>query len=301
MTTAFVFPGQGSQFVGMTRDLAERYPTVRQLWQQADEGAGYALSSICFEGPEDTLRQTLNAQPGILVAGLAALEAWRQEGNQDTPAFVAGHSLGEYTALVAAGSLDVAEAVRLVRARGEAMQAAGEQTPSGMAAIIGLDEAVVQQICDETGIQIANYNCPGQLVVSGTKDGVTDAMSLARDKGARPVVALAVSAAFHSRLMESAADTMAGILDQAEIRDAAVPLVANVSGQPLTAAPDIRQELKDQICAPVRWETSVRTMADAGVTRFIEFGPGKVLTGMIKRTIPAAELHNVSDLKSLGA
>ncbi len=300
MPNAFVFPGQGAQFVGMGRDLADRYPSVRRIFDEADEAMGQSLSRICFEGPEEELKRTQNAQPGILVASVAAFQAAKEEQLFDEgAAYVAGHSLGEYTALAAVGAVSIGEAVRLVRLRGEAMQSAGDRTPSTMAAIIALDLEIVETICEECGAEIANYNCPGQLVISGPVDNVRKAMDQAKAKGARSVVELSVSAAFHSKVMEPAAAQMAPIIDGATIRDAAPPIVANVTATPISGAGEIREELKAQITRPVRWDDSIRFLADQGVDRYVEFGPGKVLTSLIKRILGRVEMVNVSDVASL--
>ena len=284
----------------MGRDLADRYPSVRRIFDEADDAIGRSLSRICFEGPEEELKQTQNAQPGILVASFAALQAAKEEHLfGEGAAYLAGHSLGEYTALAAAGAVSIGEAVRLVRLRGEAMQRAGNRTPSTMAAIIALDLETVETICEECDVEVANFNCPGQLVISGPMDNVGRAMDLAKEKGALTVVELAVSAAFHSKVMEPAAAQMAPIIDDATIRDATTPIVANVTGEPISSAGEIREELKAQITRPVRWDDTIRFLADQRVDRFVEFGPGKVLTSLIRRILGRVEMVNVSDVTSL--
>jgi len=282
--TAYVFPGQGSQWAGMASDLCADSPRAREVFQEADSALGFSLSRLCFEGPEDVLRQTINAQPAILVVSVAYLRGTElPPAPNAVPAFVAGHSLGEYTALVAAGILTFRDAVRLARERGRLMQEAGEKQPGGMLAVIGLDETVVRDVCDATGVQIANVNCPGQIVVSGAIDPLARAADLAKAKGAQRVVPLQVSGAFHSRLMESAGQGMALATSGLDFRDAAIPVVANTTALPVTDGASIRSELLQQLLNCVQWQKSVEYMISQGVTSFIEIGPGQVLTGLIKR------------------
>ena len=273
MTTAFVFPGQGSQVVGMGRDLYDASPQVRALFDQADSTLGLPLTRMCFEGPWETLTATENAQPALLLASTALLTALADHAS--TPVsfvtrhadFVAGHSLGEYSALVAVGALDFQTALRLVRRRGELMAAA---TAGAMAAIMGMDEEPLEEICRQVSVRgarvvIANYNSPGQLVISGTEEAVAQAMVLAKERGAKRTTTLKVSAAFHSPLMREAAAGLAPAIGDAQIADARVPVVANVTAELLVEAAAIRRELIDQVTAPVRWITSVQRMAAAGV------------------------------------
>ncbi len=282
--TAYVFPGQGSQWAGMARDLCGDSPRAREVFEEADSALGFSLSHLCFEGPEDVLRQTINAQPAILAVSIAYLRGTELPlAPSAVPAFVAGHSLGEYTALVAAGVLAFRDAVRLARERGRLMQEAGEKQPGGMLAVIGLDETVVRNVCDDTGVQIANVNCPGQIVVSGAADPLARAADLAKARGAQRVVPLQVSGAFHSRLMESAGQGMALATSGLEFRDAAIPIVANTTALPVTDGASIRSELLQQLLNCVQWQKSVEYMISQRVTSFIEIGPGQVLTGLIKR------------------
>lgn len=282
--TAFVFPGQGSQYVGMAKDLFQNDPRGRALMEEADRILGTSLSRICFEGPEELLRQTSNTQPAIFLHSLVVAQAI----TDIQPAMVAGHSLGEYSALVAAGALRFEDGLRLVRLRGELMQQAGEIRKGTMAAVVGLSPEITEELCREASaagvVQPANFNSPGQIVISGSVEGVHKAMELARAKGARMVKELVVSGAFHSPLMESAREGLKKALDTTTFTDARVPVYANVTAEPVTAAAEIRALLYRQLTMPVRWEQSVRTMVRDGAEEFIEIGPGKVLQGLIKRT-----------------
>lgn len=298
---ACVFPGQGSQVVGMGLDLYEAFPMARDLFQQADDALGFPLGKLCFEGPEDELRQTVNAQPAIMTTSVACFRVARERGLLDgkEPIFVAGHSLGEYTALVVSGVMSFAQAVRLVRERGSLMQQAGEQQSSGMAAIIGLDRKAVEEVCQEAGVEIANLNCPGQLVVSGGEINLARAMDLAKMRGARQVVRLNVSGAFHSQIMEPAGEDLARLIDSIPFGDARIPVVSNVTASPLTQGAAIKEALLHQLCCPVQWQPSVELMIDHGATTFVEFGPGRVLTGLIKRINSDVRVANIGDIKGL--
>jgi [acyl-carrier-protein] S-malonyltransferase len=280
---AYVFPGQGSQWVGMGRELYVNLPEARAVFEEADSILGFALSGLCFEGPEDVLRQTINAQPAIMAVSIAYLRTSPQLRDRPRPSFVAGHSLGEYTALVAAGSLSFAEALRLARERGRLMQEAGDRASGGMLAIIGLDETTVRTVCQATGTEIANINCPGQIAISGPTEVLDQATRLAKEKGAQRVVPLPVSGAFHSRLMQPAADDMAKAVSHLQFRDAAIPIVANTTALPMTSGEALKAELLNQLCHSVLWQKSVEWMIGEGVVDFLEIGPGQVLTGLIKR------------------
>ena len=282
--TAYVFPGQGSQWVGMGRDIFAGSPQARQVFDEADSLLGFSLSRLCFEGPEVVLRQTINAQPAILTVSIAYLTASPELTDKSSPpAFVAGHSLGEYTALVAAQVLPFKDALYLARERGRLMHEAGQKIPGGMLAIIGLDEGVVDDICRSAQIQIANINCPGQIVVSGPTHLLDQAAELAKAKGAHRVVPLQVSGAFHSRLMEPAAEGMSHATSTFSFRDPTIPIVANTTARPIANAQAIRAELLSQLLNCVQWQKSVEYMIKQGVTTFIEIGPGQVLSGLIKR------------------
>jgi [acyl-carrier-protein] S-malonyltransferase len=297
---AYVFPGQGSQSVGMGRDVYESSPQARETFEEADEALGFPISRLCFEGPEDQLRETINSQPAILTVSIACLRAAGINGSVK-PVYVAGHSLGEYTALVAANVLDFADAVRLVRERGRLMQEAGTARPGTMAAIIGLDDESVDEVCRETGAQIANINCAGQIVVSGTKQSVALTMDLAQSRGAVGVVPLDVSGAFHSELMQPATEGMSRAIASLEFREPEVPVVANCTARPMTTADEIGEELLRQLCNCVQWQPSVEYMVYAGVSTFIEIGPGIVLSKLIKRISRGVQVLNMGDPESIRA
>jgi [acyl-carrier-protein] S-malonyltransferase len=288
---SYVFPGQGSQYVGMAQDLVNEYPQARAVFEQADQILGFALSQLCFTGPENILTDTINAQPALLVHSIAALRVI-QLIKHETPAFVAGHSLGEYSALVAADAIEFIDALKLVRERGRVMKEAGEKNPGAMASVLGIDEAALETVCQEAGAQIANYNNPGNIVVSGSKEAIARLATLAKERGARRVIPLAVSIASHSRLMESAAQAFAPIVEQTMIRNPRVPVISNVTAQPLTDARAIKEELVKQLTSSVQWIKSVEFMATQGVTHFVEIGPKDAVAGMIRRI--NKDLHAVS-------
>ena len=308
MRSAWIFPGQGSQAVGMGRDLYDQFPAARAVFDEADAVLGFALSRLCFEGPAETLTATENAQPALLATSVALLAGlgWRDAPAADTavsrhrPACVAGHSLGEYSALVAAHALRFATALQLVRRRGELMAAANEGT---MAAIIGLDLQPLEAACAEARalgpVVIANENAPGQLVISGANAAVERAGVLARAAGASRVLPLKVSAAFHSPLMAGAAEGMRGAIQQAPVQRALLPVIANVSAQPIAEPPEIRTELVEQVTAPVRWIDTIKYMAGIGVDRFIEIGPGTVLSGLVRRITPSADRLSIGDAEQV--
>ena len=299
MIVAFVFPGQGAQAVGMGRDLYESFPAAAAVFDQADRVLGFPLARLCFEGPETELVQTVNAQPAILTVSFACLQAARSHGSLPAADFMAGHSLGEYTALAAAGVLDFKDAVYLARERGRLMHLAGQATPGGMAAVIGLDPSVLENVCRESGAYIANLNCPGQIAISGAEANLVQAMELAKAAGAARVVRLQVSGAFHTPLMQPAADGMAAAIAGITFQTPAVPIIANTTALPVTASEEIKEELREQLCHTVQWQKSVENMLAAGVTTFIEIGPGKVLAGLIKRTNRDARIINIGDAASV--
>ena len=302
MQVAYVFPGQGSQSVGMGRDLYENFSSAKAVFQQADEVLKFPLSRLCFDGPEDELRPTINAQPAILTVSFACLKAMQEvDGNSGlaAPIFLAGHSLGEYTALAAAGVLDFAATVYLARERGRLMHQAGQERPGGMTAIIGLDETLLAEVCRETDTRIANINCPGQLVISGAVENLNQTADLAESRGARRAIPLPVSGAFHTPLMQSAVDGMSEVIAALSFSDPVIPIVGNTTAQPLTTADMIKEELLRQLCNCVQWQRSIEYMIDSGVSTFIEIGPGKVLTGLIKRINKSVELINIGDVEAV--
>lgn len=302
---AFVFPGQGSQFVGMGQALSEQSPAARKIFEEADAALGFPLSQLCFEGPEDELKLTANTQPAILTASIAVLAALKEKQPDFSPAFVAGHSLGEYSALVAAGALSFADAVKTVRSRGQFMEEAVPAGQGAMAAVLNMDRAALHAVCEEVTasghpVQLANLNSPGQIVISGSAEGVKLAGEQAKTAGAKRVLPLNVSGPFHSSLMQPAADKLQAVLADVSVQDAAVQVVANVTARPVTEAATIVDSLIQQVSAPVLWEDSVQWMVEQGVTTFVEIGPGKVLAGLIKKIAPAdTTIISVQDMDSL--
>ena len=303
MKTAFVFPGQGAQKVGMGQSLAETCAEARAVFEEADEALGMRLSSLCFGGPEEELRLTENTQPAILATSIAALRCLETKGVRAD--FVAGHSLGEYSALVAAGALRFEDALRVVRQRGQFMQEAVPAGEGAMAALLGADVETVEAVCREAAergvCSPANLNSPNQVVIAGHKSAVEYAVTLAKQRGARRAVMLAVSAPFHCALMQPAAERLQPVLADTAFADLSVPLVTNVDAAVITSGDEARAALVRQVASPVRWSESVRRLLDEGATRFVELGPGKVLSGLIKQIGPAAQILNVEDAPSLEA
>ncbi len=308
--TAWLFPGQGSQEVGMGRDLAAAYPAVRQLYDRANDILGFDLATLCFEGPAEELNDTINTQPALFVTALAVLQAMEEEGRKPTPALVAGHSLGELTALAAAGAMSFEDGLRLVRERGRLMKLAGERSPGGMAAVLKMEDAVVEQACKEateqTGkeVTVANYNSPGQVVISGDKEALERAIALLKERGGRRIIPLAVSIAAHSPLMASVVEEYRAVVHDTPFRLPEIPVVANISAQPLLSVAEIRDELSGQLTWPVRWTASVQYMIEQGVTRFVEIGPKDVLSKLVKRidrSVTAVSVGNVESVQLLEA
>ncbi|MGQ9546649.1 MAG: ACP S-malonyltransferase [Dehalococcoidia bacterium] len=298
---AYVFPGQGSQSVGMGRDLYSSYPSAKKTFDEADACLGFPLSRLCFEGPAEELVKTHNVQPAIVVASLACFQALQEASgnNFSPPAFVAGHSLGEYTALVAAGVLNLTNAVLLVKERGRLMYEAGLANPGGMLALIGFDEQTVRDITLRSGTEISNINCPGQIVISGPIEALAEAAKLAKAKNARAVIPLKVSGAFHSALMEPIVAEFGEIVSNFEFHPPSIPIVSNVTAQALTDVDSIKEDLVKQLRNCVQWQGSVEYMMHNGVTTFYEIGPGKVLTGLIKRINPELQTVNISGVEDI--
>jgi [acyl-carrier-protein] S-malonyltransferase len=300
MSVAYVFPGQGSQYVGMGKDLYESSALAKSMYDRADDIFQVPFSRICFEGPEEELKQTRNTQPAIFIQSVVLVRLMRNT----VPAMAAGHSLGEYSALTAAGALTFEDGLKLVRLRGELMQQAGAEHPGTMAAVIGLDGKTITEICAEASaagiVQPANFNSPGQVVLSGSVSGVRRAMELSKTRGAKFVKELIVSGAFHSPLMESAAAGLRAGLEKTDFRDASFPVYANVTARPEQKAGNIRSLLLEQLTCPVRWEESIQAMAAAGAASFIEIGPGKILQGLVKRIAPAVKTAGRDKFADIG-
>jgi [acyl-carrier-protein] S-malonyltransferase len=292
--TAWLFPGQGAQQVGMGKDLYERSPEARAVFDAADEALGFALSRLCFEGPEDQLMQTVNTQPALVAHAIAALAAAAASGVVAArPALLAGHSLGEYAALIAAGAVSFEDGISLVRERGRLMQLACDAEPSTMAAVLGLDREQVRRMCDDHGAWLCNENAPGNITIGGRVEAVRAAGEAATAAGATRVVPLSVSGAFHTPLMGLARAGMAEVLRRTAFRDPDVPVVSNVTGRPLTSSGAFAEELTEQIVRPVLWVDSVRSMTQRGVTSVVEFGPGRVLTGLVRRIDRSVATANI--------
>ncbi len=293
---AFVFPGQGSQFVGMGKDL---YQDSKEVMDSANDALGFSLTNIMFNGPIDSLKQTDVTQPAIFLHSIVLL----QKIKSLKPDMVAGHSLGEYSALVASGAIDFIDALKLVRTRGEAMLQAGIEQPGTMAAVIGLQPHTVEKICDEASsngiVQCANFNSPGQIVISGSIEGVKSAMGIAKKQGAKLVKELVVSGAFHSPLMASAKEKLLSKLDETNINNAFVPVYTNVTAKPVNDSTEIKKLLFEQLSSPVRWEETVKNMIDDGATEFVEIGPGKVLQGLIKRINKDVKISGIEKLEDI--
>ena len=301
MSLAFVFPGQGSQYVGMCKQFYEQYSVAKDIFELADKALGVRVSDLCFNGPEELLGQTENTQPALLTASIACRAVLLEAGI--VPQAVAGHSLGEYSALVAAGSLDFTDAVKIVRKRGQLMQKAVPSGGGSMAAILGLDAGRLQEVCKHASnlgvVEVANYNCPGQLVIAGATEALDKAVILAKEAGAKRAIKLAVSGPFHSALMFPAAEKLGRELDQVNISEPELKLVANISADYVSAAAQIRDCLTRQVYGPVRWIEAVERMIADGVDTFVEVGPGKVLSGLIKKIDKRVKIYNVEDQSSL--
>lgn len=329
MTTrvAFLFPGQGSQAVGMGADIFAASSAAKRVFAAVDDALGFSLSSLCFSGPEETLRETINAQPAIVTVSLAFLAAFQEAFSSDdafswssplSPSFVAGHSVGEWTALTVAGVLDLPQTVRAVRERGRLMEHEGTLCPGGMAAIIGMEAEPLAQLCQEATQQatadlpsdhsahpgqgrvvIANYNAPGQVVISGEHNALALASELARARGAKRAIPLGVSGAFHSPVMQPVVAGLTSVLADLPLHDASIPIISNISATPLIAVPALRAELAQQVASSVQWTRTVEYLVGEGVTTFVEIGPGQALTGMIKRIARGVSMINIGSVTDI--
>ena len=301
---AFVFPGQGSQSVGMGQELSDSSRAARAVFQEADDTLGIKLSKLIFQGPSRKLQDTINSQPAIMTVSIAALKTWEEfTGSElETPAALAGHSLGEYTSMVAAGVVSFSDGVSLVRQRGRLMQQAAKGRPGGMAAILGLDELATAQICAETGVELANINADDQIVISGDKVAVAQAMDLASARGARKTIPLTVSGAFHSSLMQEAKEGLAEAMVAMEFKDPQSPIIANSDCAELRTGEQVREELVRGLCQCVQWRNTVRCMVDSGISQFVELGPASVLASLIRRIdrgVEAVALFNPDSIRKL--
>jgi [acyl-carrier-protein] S-malonyltransferase len=301
LKTALVFAGQGAQCAGMGRDLATHFPTGKALFDRGSEILGFDLTRICFDGPEDELTRTENAQPGIFLTSWVAFQLVQERKPDLSFQATAGLSLGELTALTAAGVFGFEDGLKLARQRGRFMQEACELTHGSMAAVLGLETAVLRDVCAAADVDMANLNCPGQIVISGETEKIAAACELAKAKGAKRAVMLPVAGAYHSRLMAGAQPKVRGMLDSVKLRQPAVPVISNVTALPHGGPDDIRRELTAQVVSPVRWEDSILYLLAQGFRRFIELGPGTALSGFVKRIDKTAAMLNVADVPSLEA
>ncbi len=299
--TALLFAGQGAQYVGMGKDLADQFPSANQWFGRAEQILGYDLASICFNGPEAELTKTENCQPAIFLVSWIGLQLLKERMPDLTFQATAGLSLGELTALTAAGVFSFEDGLKVARQRGRFMQEACDLTCGGMAALVGLDESQTREVCEAADVEIANLNCPGQIVISGEAQKIAKACDLAKAKGAKRAIALPVAGAYHSRLMASGRPKVAAMLDTMTLNAPAVPVISNVTAQPHLSLPEIKARLAEQVTSPVRWEQSIRCLLSQGFTRFIELGPGTALTGFLKRIDKNAEVLNIGDVPSLEA
>ncbi len=299
---AYIFPGQGAQYVGMGKDLYANYAVAKETFEQASRVLGFDIGKLCFEGPLEELTKTENCQPAILTVSIAALKALRLHNKKFNPKVTLGLSLGEYSALVAAGALAFGDAVRLVRLRGQFMEEAARQFPGKMVSIIGLSNEAVEKICEEKGCEIANFNCPEQIVVSGSNETVDNVVNIAKEKGARKVIALQVSGAFHSSLVSTAGQALRDEISKVSFFKPEIPVISNVNATPEAELDQITENLIDQVSCSTRWEQSIRYVSSKKINTFLEIGPGKILKGLIKRIDPGLLVYNIEnsdDIKNL--
>lgn len=298
---AYIFPGQDSYSVGMGQDLYVHYSSARNVFDEVDKTLGFSLSRLCFDGPQEELRQTINVQPAVVTTSVACLKAALEASNNGLPepVFLAGHDVGTYTALVAANALSLSDAVRLIRERGRLMNEAGQRVAGGMVAMSGLDIETFKNICFATGAEIAYIDAPDQVTISGTQENLTKARRLAQIKGARRIIPLRVDGPFNSTLIESALERMRNVIAEFTFNKPLIPIVANVTGQPLIDLEAIKEELVSQIVRPVQWQQAVENMIARGVTTFFEIGPGETLTKLVKRISPGAQVFNINSAQSI--
>ncbi len=301
MKVFFVFAGQGAQAVGMGKDLYETSPAARSIFERADAGLGYSLSELCFSGPVEKLTESRYCQPAIYTVSCAALAAFRERYPQVRPLAAAGLSLGEYGALYAAGAFTFEEGLRLLARRGELMDQACRATRGGMASVLGGDAAVIREVCAACDIDVANFNSPGQIVISGEQEKLAQAVAQLKERGMRKVVVLNVAGAFHSRLMAPAGEALVPVLAGAELKLPEVPVYHNCTAAPAGSVQELRANLATQVAGSVRWEECVRAMVGAGADTMIEFGPGNVLTGLLRRTLPEVKYYNINSVETLAA
>ncbi len=298
---AFIFPGQGSQYVGMGKDLYDAFPEVREVYEEADSILGFSLSSLCFDGPEEDLKLTINTQPALYVASAAALRVLQSKNIK--PDVTAGHSIGEYAALTASNALQFADGLRLVRKRGELMNKASMANPGAMAAVIGLSADIIKTVCEKASdagiVEVANYNSSAQTVISGEADAVKAAQILLKEAGAKRVIPLSVSGGFHSSLMQSASSELSAELADTPISDPAIPIIANITADFAASADAIKELLAKQISGSVLWNQTMSKMAAYGVDCFVEVGPGQVLTGLLKREVKDEKLYNANSVEGI--
>lgn len=296
---AYVFPGQGSQYIGMGYEFYQNFASAKKIFDKANEILGYSLTKLCFEGPIEKLSQTQYCQTAILTTSIACLEVLKEIVPSLIPTYTAGHSLGEYSALVSAGGVEFEEAVNIVQQRARFMQEEAEKNLGGMMAILGLEKVTLERICKEESVEIANINCLGQIVISGIKEYLEKAAQKALALGAKKTIPLAVNGAFHSSFMKPAQEKLARVLENARIKNLQIPVITNVDAEPVVNSDEIKQSLTRQISHSVLWEDSIRFMIREGVNTFIEIGPGKVLKGLMRRIEPSVEIKNIENMDSL--